>query len=50
MYYIFRKTGLIMRIDAINITNVYDSKKSYAQKRAVEPGKFDVREIDYDEF
>ena len=39
-----------MKIDAINIANVYDSKKSYATKRAIEAGKFDVPEIQNDEF
>ena len=39
-----------MKIDAINIANVYDSKKSYATKRAIETGKFDVPEIQNDEF
>ena len=39
-----------MRIDAISVANVYDSKKSYATKRAIEAGKFDVPEIQNDEF
>ena len=39
-----------MRIDAISITNVYDSKKSYATKRAIKAEKFDVPEIQNDEF
>ena len=39
-----------MKIDAISIANVYDSKKSYATKRAIETGKFDVPEIQNDEF
>ena len=39
-----------MKIDAINITNVYDSKKSYATKMAIEAEKFDVPEIQNDEF
>ena len=39
-----------MKIDAISVANVYDSKKSYATKRAVEAEKFDVPEIQNDEF
>ena len=50
MYYIYRKTGLIMKIDAINVANVYGSKKSYATKMTIETGKFDVPEIQNDEF
>ena len=40
----------IMKIDAISIANVYGSKKSYTIKRAVEAEKFDVPEIQNDEF
>ena len=39
-----------MKIDAISIANVYGSKKLYATKRAVEAEKFDVPEIQNDEF
>ena len=39
-----------MKIDAINIANVYDSKRTYTIKRAIEIGKFDVPEIQNDEF
>ena len=39
-----------MKIDAISIANVYGYKKSYATKRAIEAGKFDVPEIQNDEF
>ena len=39
-----------MKIDAIGIANVYGSKKSYTTKRAIETGKFDVPEIQNDEF
>ena len=39
-----------MKIDAISVANVYGSKKSYATKMTIETGKFDVPEIQNDEF
>ena len=39
-----------MKIDAISVANVYGSKKSYATKMTIETGKFDVPEIQNDDF